>query len=123
MREAERIVVAAVEASMAAMKPGVPAGEVDAVNRAILADNRFGAVQATRSAYSIGIAFAPDWGEGHILSILPGEECPLEENMTFHLIPWIQVHGRAGIGISETVRVTPTGAESFFTFERKIFTQ
>ena len=123
MREAERIVVAAVEASMAAMKPGVPAGEVDAVNRAILADNRFGAVQATRSAYSIGIAFAPDWGEGHILSILPGEERPLEENMTFHLIPWIQVHGRAGIGISETVRVTPTSAESFFTFERKIFTQ
>ena len=26
-----------------------------------------------RAAYSIGIAFAPDWGEGHIISMNEGE--------------------------------------------------
>jgi Xaa-Pro aminopeptidase len=39
----------------------------------------------------------------------------------FHLIPWIQVPGQAGIGISETVRVTPDGGESLFTFDRRLF--
>ena len=84
-------------------------------------EERFGATQTTRSGYSIGIAYAPDWGEGHILSLQPDDASVLEENMTFHLIPWIQIPGKAGIGLSETVRVTPTGAESFFTLPRKLF--
>lgn len=121
MREAEALILEAVDTCMAAMKPGVPAGEIDALSRRIFARNAFGAVQTTRTGYSIGIAFAPDWGEGHILSLQPGEARPLQENMTFHLIPWIQIPGRAGIGLSETVRVTPQGAVSFFSFERRLF--
>jgi Xaa-Pro dipeptidase len=121
MREAETLIQEAVEGCMAAMKPGVPAGEIDAISRRIFARNSFGAVQTTRTGYSIGIAFAPDWGEGHILSLQPGEARPLQENMTFHLIPWIQIPGKAGIGLSETVRVTPAGGVSFFSFERRLF--
>ncbi len=118
MREAERLVVEAVEACMAAMKPGVSAGEIDATARQILGRNSFGARQSTRTGYSIGIAFTPDWGEGQILSLQDGEPTPLETNMVFHLIPWIQIPGQAGVGISETVRVTPDGGESLFTFDR-----
>ena len=81
----------------------------------------FGARQTTRTGYSIGIAFTPDWGEGGILSLQAGEPTPLEANMVFHLIPWIQIPGQAGIGFSETVRVTPRGGESLFAFERKLF--
>lgn len=121
MREAERLVVEAVEACMAAMRPGVPAGEIDAVARGILGRNTFGAKQTTRTGYSIGIAFTPDWGEGQILSLQDGEPMPLQANMVFHLIPWIQVPGQAGIGISETVRVTPDGGESLFSFDRRLF--
>lgn len=121
MREAEQLIQEAVEICMAAMKPGVTAGEIDALSRAVFARNSFGATQTTRSGYSIGIAYAPDWGEGHILSLQPDDPGVLEENMTFHLIPWIQIPGKAGIGLSETVRVTPTGAESFFTLDRKLF--
>jgi len=121
VREAETLLQESMQASMEAIRPGVAAGDVDTVARSILARYHYGGTQATRSGYSIGIAFAPDWGEGHVLSILPGETTALEENMTFHLIPWLQVPGLAGVGLSETVRVTEGGCESFFSTERKVF--
>ncbi|MFQ5783939.1 MAG: M24 family metallopeptidase [Alphaproteobacteria bacterium] len=120
MIEAEGLIREAVEACMTAMKPGATAGEIDTLSRSVFARNSFGATQTTRSGYSIGIAYAPDWGEGHILSLQPDDPAVLEANMTFHLIPWIQIPGKAGIGLSETVRITPSGAESFFGFERRL---
>jgi Xaa-Pro dipeptidase len=96
------------------------AAEADAVNRRILAKSGTG-TQSTRSAYSIGIAVPPDWGEGQILSWLPTENQVLETGMTFHLIPWIQVAGEAGVGCSETIHITETGCEALTNFERKLF--
>ncbi len=118
---AEAIVIEAVEATIAAIKPGMTAAEADAVNRKVIARGNVSGTQATRSAYSIGIAVPPDWGEGQILSFLPGEERVLEPNMTFHLIPWVQIPGKAGIGCTETIRVTETGCESLTQFERRLF--
>ncbi len=121
--EAEALIQEAVDAAVDCIRPGITAGDVDTVCRQILARYPYGGTQATRSGYSIGIAFAPDWGEGHILSIQPGEMRPLEQNMTFHLIPWLIVPGIAGIGLSETVRVTDRGCEPFSSTERKVFVQ
>ena len=121
LREAERVVIEAVEATIDAIRPGITAAQADAVNRNIIAKYDFGGTQATRSAYSIGIAVPPDWGEGHILSFLPGEDRVLEPNMTFHLIPWVQLAGTAGVGCSETIRVTETGCEVLTCFERRLF--
>lgn len=123
MYEAENIIIKAVDECMAAMRPGVTAGEIDKIARDVLATNSFGAEQATRTGYSIGIAFAPDWGEGHIISLQKNDPRLLKENMVFHLIPWIQIPGVAGIGISETVRVTPQGGKSMFNFERCLFSK
>ena len=123
MLEAEQIIIRAVDECMAAMKPGVAAGEIDKIARDVLSTNSFGAEQATRTGYSIGIAFAPDWGEGHIISLQKNDPRLLQENMGFHLIPWIQIPGVAAIGISETVQVTPSGAKSFFNFERRLFSK
>ena len=121
VRRAEAVVRDAMRATMEAIKPGVPAQEVDRIARAVIRDGAPDSTQASRTGYSIGIAFAPDWGEGHILSLLEGQEQLLEENMTFHLIPWVQVPGMAGVGISETVRVTADGCESFFDFPGQVF--
>ncbi len=102
----------AFDAAMAAIRPGVAAGDVDAAARDLIAQSRFGGTHASRCAYSIGIALPPDWGEGQILSMKPGETRPLEANMTFHLLPWVQLPGRGAIGCTETIRVTETGAEA-----------
>ncbi len=123
MREAEAVLQEALSASLATIRPGITAGEADAANRKIIGRSSFGGEQATRSAYSIGIAFPPDWGEGQILSMQRDDPRVLQANMTFHLIPWVMVPGKAGIGFSETIRITETGCELLTHFERKLFVQ
>lgn len=110
-RAAFAVVQEAYAAAAEAVRPGVSAGEVDRVARAVIAASPFGAVQSSRSGYSMGIALSPDWGEGHILSMKVGEGRVLEPNMTFHLLPWVQLPGVGGVGCSETIRVTASGCE------------
>ncbi|MFO0995351.1 MAG: Xaa-Pro peptidase family protein [Alphaproteobacteria bacterium] len=121
MREAEKLVLEAMAAAETAIKPGVATGAADAAARAVIAKNRFGATQYTRVGYSVGIACTPGWGEGHIIDIKPGDERLFQENMCFHLIPFLQIPGKAAVGISATIRVTASGCESLQTFERKLF--
>lgn len=123
IREAVDTVLEAVQASVEAIKPGMRLGEVDAVSRQIIRRRApsFGGMQVTRSAYSIGIAFAPDWGEGHIMSIRHEDPRVLRPGMTFHNIPWVQIPGRGGVGFSETVRVTEDGCEVLTDLERRLY--
>jgi Xaa-Pro dipeptidase len=123
IRDAVSTVQEAVQASIDAIKPGMRLGEVDAISRKIIARAApsFGGTQVTRSAYSIGIAFAPDWGEGHIMSIRHRDPRVLQPNMTFHNIPWVQIPGKGGIGLSETIRVTENGCELITQLERKLY--
>ena len=121
--DAVKTVQEAVDASIASIKPGMRLGEVDAVSRKIIsrAAPHFGGMQVTRSAYSIGIAFAPDWGEGHIMSIRHRDPRVLQPNMTFHNIPWVQIPGKGGIGLSETIRVTDDGCEVITQLPRQLY--
>lgn len=112
---------AAFEQAMAAIRPGVPAGDIDALCRRVIAEAGFGENQSSRTAYSIGIAVPPDWGEGQILSMKPGEATLLQANMTFHLIPWVQLGEDGGVGCTDTVRVTETGCERLTHFPRQLF--
>src|SRR5690606_25238534 len=64
-----------------------------------------------RTSYSIGLAFAPDWGEGHILSLGEGVDRPLQPGMVLHVVPAIRKPGVGGAGFSATVLVTETGHE------------
>jgi Xaa-Pro dipeptidase len=51
----------------------------------------------------------------------PDEMRPLQANMTFHLLPWVQVPDEGGISFSETIRVTENGCELLTDFERSLF--
>jgi Xaa-Pro dipeptidase len=117
----EKVVLEALDEAMAAIRPGVPAGDIDALSREIIANSDFGAEQSSRTAYSVGIGLPPDWGEGQILSMQPGETRPLKANMTFHLLPWVQIPGKGSLGLTETIRVTETGCEQITNFDRKLF--
>ena len=73
-----------------------------------------GRAAGTLYAYSRHVVpVPPDWGEGHILSMKPGEERPLQENMTFHLLPWVQLPGYGAVGCPDTVLVTSDARADF----------
>lgn len=117
--QAEKIVLEAFEEMLKVMKAGVPASEPHNVAAEVF--KQAGVTQASRSAYSIGIALSPDWGEGHIISMQPDDQQILRPNMTFHLLPWIQIEGQGGISVSETIRITEDGCEFLTDFSRRMF--
>ena len=100
----------ALEAALAALKPGCLAKEVHMAAKTELVRHGFGDRFDHRVGYGIGIEFLT-WIERGGLSLDPGSEQVIVPNMTVHLIPFFKTPGKFTIGVSETVRVTETGAE------------
>jgi Xaa-Pro dipeptidase len=71
-----------------------------------------------RTGYSVGISFAPDWGEGGILSLYTGVQTELRPGMAFHIPPALRIHGRFTVGVSETIIVTDTGYRALGSVDR-----
>ncbi|GAA4390716.1 ectoine hydrolase [Tsukamurella soli] len=116
MRHAQERMKLALAELKSLMRPGMTVSDADSIVRQVISDNTVGARLVTRSGYSIGIAFPPSWDEGYIISLNPGDFTALEPGMTFHVIPWMWgVDGDKTVGISDTIRVTDEGCESFFT--------
>lgn len=106
----ERTAAALAEAlpqTLAAMAPGVPAGEVHRLFDAHL--RRIDLVKESRIGYSIGIGYPPDWGE-RTISLRSEEETELIAGMAFHVILGIWMDGW-GYEVSESAIVTPDGVE------------
>lgn len=104
-----------------AMKPGVPAAEIDRICRGYIADQGYGHLFRHRTGYSIGVNFPPDWGEGQIRSLKGNEERPLEPGMVFHMPPALLGNGKWGVGFSETVLITETGHEVLTQLPRTLY--
>lgn len=119
MYKAQETMKHALDAVHAYFQPGMTVSDADNLIRNIITHNEVGARLITRSGYSIGIAFPPSWDEGYIMSLKQGESSILEEGMTFHIIPWMWgVDGDKTCGISDTIIMTKTGCESFFSLGR-----
>jgi Xaa-Pro aminopeptidase len=97
----------ALEAGLAAMKPGVTAGEVDAAVRGVIERAGKRDVFRHRAGYQTGI----NWTERGNLSLEPNATDVLEPNMTYHLPIILFQAGEYGLGCSENVVVTATGVE------------
>ena len=110
---AETLIRRAVKVGKELMKPGTPAKDVDKAMRKIISQYPHPHKQSERSGYSIGIGFYTDWSNPEFF-IHPTSEGVFQENMTIHLIPWIQLPGRGAVGFSDTVLVTRNGGESLF---------
>ena len=120
VRAAADASLGALNAAIAAMRPGVRATDVDAACRGAMDDAGFGRFFMNRTGYSLGISFPPDWGEGHIMSLRAGEERVLEPGMVFHLVPVILMVGVGGIAFSETVQVTEDGVRVLGDIPREL---
>jgi len=114
-------IIAAVEAAIAAMRPGGTSGAVDQACRGVIEAAGYEPYFRKRTGYSVGVAYAPDWGEGHIISLRRDDPTPLEPGMVFHIPPALRVPRRYGLGMSETVLVTEGGCEVLTRFSRTIY--
>lgn len=101
------------------IRPGMTCGEIDEAWKRSIA--KYGIEKEARLGYSVGLNYPPDWGE-HTASVRVGDPTIVQPNMTFHLIPalWFE---NEGIEISETIRITETGCETFTNFSRELIVQ
>jgi Xaa-Pro aminopeptidase len=60
--------------------------------------------------YPVGASFPPSWVAGSMF-ITTDNQATLEQDMVFHLPICLRKPGEFGIGFSETVRITASGAE------------
>jgi Xaa-Pro dipeptidase len=114
------VVIAALDATITAIKPGVTSGSVDAACRGPIEAAGFEAYFRKRTGYSVGCAYAPSWGEGHIISLRKDDPTVLEPGMVFHMPPALRMPRQYGVGFSETVVVTDTGCEVLTAFPRTL---
>ncbi len=103
-------------AVMNALHPGAVAGDVHQAWQTVL--DRYGLEKKSRIGYSIGNAYAPDWGE-HTLSLRPEEPTIIPQNAVVHVIlgMWMDDWG---MELSETLHVTGTGCVRLCDFPQHV---
>ena len=106
----------ALNAGISATKPGNTIDDVAQKFWGVL--DKYKIKKDSRTGYSIGIGYPPDWGE-QTFNILKGDKTILQPNVTFHMIAVMQF-GNWGVEASEAVRVTENGSELFCNLSREL---
>jgi Xaa-Pro aminopeptidase len=108
LREAQR-------AACEAVRPGVPAAEIDRVARELIADAGYGDAFIHRTGHGIGL----ETHEEPYIVASNGE--PLMEGNTFSIEPGIYLDGRWGARIEDIVVCTADGGERLNTSSTELF--
>ncbi|TIT71256.1 MAG: M24 family metallopeptidase [Mesorhizobium sp.] len=111
---------AALAAAIAAMRPGVTSGEVDAACRGTVARAGLAHAFLNRTGYSVGVGICPGWGEGWVMDLKDGDPRVLHPGMVFHIVPVLFPEPNISVGFSATVLVTETGAEIISDYPREM---
>ncbi|MCE8033213.1 MAG: Xaa-Pro peptidase family protein [Halomonas sp.] len=98
------------EALVATMRPGSTFDDAARAAEAVLAPHAERVFFSGVFGYAVGAQFPPSWVEGSGY-IARGQVREFEADMVFHLPLCLRVPGQWGIGLSDTVRVTPRGGE------------
>lgn len=101
---------------LSTMRAGALCCDVHAAWQAVL--DRYGLEKKSRIGYSIGVAYAPDWGE-HTISFRPGDQTALPENAVVHIILGMWMDGW-GMELSETIHVREADAVCLTQFPRDV---
>lgn len=109
------IVEEAVAAALAAARPGVAAGAVDAAARDVIDAAGFGEYFTTRTGHGLGL----DLHEAPYLSTT--SDTVLEPGMVFSIEPGIYRPGRFGVRLEEIVYLGEDGPEIFSTLSRDAY--
>ena len=106
----------ALDAGIAVTKPGNTVDDVAKKFWGVL--DKYEIKKDSRTGYSIGIGYPPDWGE-QTFNIVKGDKTILQPNVTFHMIAVMQF-GDWGVEASEAIRVTENGFELFCNLSREL---
>ena len=114
--DAMNATIEALNAGINVVKPGNLASDVAQEFWKVL--DKYKIKKESRTGYSIGIGYPPDWGE-HTLNIYKGDMTELKPNVTFHMIAVMQF-GDWGVEASESIRVTDNGCELFCNYPKEL---
>ena len=104
----------AFQAACDAARPGITAGELDAVARGVLEEAGYGEWFTHRLGHGIGLS-------GHEQPfIIAGSDVILREGMAFSIEPGIYKPGEWGMRIEDIVTLTATGMKTFNTTRRDL---
>ena len=107
-----QLVLAANEAAIRAVRPGVPLREIDRAARSVIKDGGYGEFFTHRTGHGIGLELheAPDVSATSDTLCAPG--------MIFSVEPGIYKPGLYGVRIEDLVLVTETGCEVLNTYPK-----
>ncbi|WP_316980264.1 M24 family metallopeptidase [Shumkonia mesophila] len=112
--------IEALAAALAALKPGATCEDVHMACQKVIDKAGYTDSFRKRTGYSIGISFAPDWGEGNVLSLFTGIRTVIQPGMVFHMPPALRVYGKFTVGVSETAIVTVNGCRPLSRVSREL---
>ncbi len=115
-KDAEAAVLEGIEAGLEMARPGNRCEDIAEAFYAALRAHGF--EKDSRTGYSIGMSYPPDWGE-RTMSLRSGDKSLLEENMTFHFMPALWLDD-GGLEITESFVVTANGARTLANVPRKL---
>jgi len=116
LQDTAKAVEEGMQAVMDSLHAGAITGDVHAAWQRVL--DRYGLEKKSRIGYSIGVAYAPDWGE-HTLSFRPQETVVVPENAVVHIILGMWMAGW-GMELSETLHVQKGGCQRLANFPQYV---
>ena len=112
--------LATLEAVIEAIRPGVTGSAVAERGHAVVEPILESAFYHEIYGYSVGLGFPPSWVEESSFTLTAGNPREIQVGMTFHLPIALRVVGECGVGFSETVIVTESGAEPLGAVPREL---
>ncbi|WP_033406405.1 ectoine hydrolase DoeA [Kiloniella laminariae] len=115
--DAEKAVLEGMEAGLEQARVGNFCEDIANSFFAVL--KKHGIIKDSRTGYSIGLSYPPDWGE-HTMSLRKGDRTVLEPGMTFHFMTglWLEDWG---LEITESIVIGDRGPECLSAVPRELF--
>jgi Xaa-Pro dipeptidase len=115
-----KVCLEGLEATIEKLTPNYTCAEAHNACQAVIDKYGFTEHYRKRTGYSLGISFAPDWGEGNILGLFTDMEIPLRPGMVFHVPVALRDFGKFTMAVSETVVVTNGSARTLSKISRDL---
>jgi Xaa-Pro aminopeptidase len=103
-------------AGIAAVRPGVTAGEVDGASRKVLKRNKLGRYFTHSTGHGVGLEIHES------PRLASGETTVLEPGMVLTIEPGVYIPGEGGVRIEDMVLVTKTGCEVLTPTTKELIT-